>query len=73
MRQKQNVVLYLDKELVEKTHKLGFYLTKTFENHLKQFLTQFSTGPTENNFNSTEKRRERWGCPSPYPIGFKYC
>jgi hypothetical protein len=43
MNNKRNVVLYLDKELIEKTRELGFNLSKTFENHLKQLLTQFST------------------------------
>jgi len=42
MATKGNVVLYLDKELVEKSKGLGFNLSKTFENHLKQFMTQFS-------------------------------
>jgi len=42
LAQKRNVVLYLDKELVEKTRELGFNLSKTFENHLKQLLNQFS-------------------------------
>jgi hypothetical protein len=41
MNNKRNVVLYIDKELVEKTRNLGFNLSKTFENHLKQLLTQF--------------------------------
>jgi hypothetical protein len=35
---KGNVVLYLDKELVEKSKELGFNLSKTFENHLKQLI-----------------------------------
>lgn len=35
MTKKRNVVLYLDKELVEKTKELGFNLSKTFESHLK--------------------------------------
>jgi cell fate regulator YaaT (PSP1 superfamily) len=39
---KGNVVLYLDKELVEKTRELGFNLSKTFENHLKQLINSFS-------------------------------
>jgi len=38
MGQKGNVVLYLDKELVEKTKELGFNLSKMFENHLKQLF-----------------------------------
>ena len=41
MTQKGNVVLYLDKELVGKSKELGFNLSKTFENHLKQIITQF--------------------------------
>jgi post-segregation antitoxin (ccd killing protein) len=49
MTQKRNVVLYLDKELVEKTRELGFNLSKTFENHLKQLITQFSHVNTQNN------------------------
>jgi hypothetical protein len=55
MSNKRNVVLYLDKELVEKTRELGFNLSKTFENHLKQLLTQFPQVLTQNNFNSTDK------------------
>jgi hypothetical protein len=41
MTSKRNVVLYLDKDLVEKTRNLGFNLSKTFENHLKQLITHF--------------------------------
>jgi len=43
-------VLYLNKELVEKSKELGFNLSKTFENHLKQLMTQLSTGNSVNNF-----------------------
>jgi hypothetical protein len=43
MRQNHNLVPYFDKDLVEKSHDLGFNLSKTFENHLKQPITQFST------------------------------
>jgi len=53
MKIKRNVVLYLDKELVEKTRDLGFNLPKTFENHLKQLLTQFSNINTQNNSESS--------------------
>ena len=38
MTNKRNVVLYLDGELVTKTRELGFNLSKTFENHLKQLV-----------------------------------
>ncbi len=50
MTTKGNVVLYLDKELVEKSKELGFNLSKTFENHLKHLMTQFSTINSVNNF-----------------------
>jgi len=49
MNNKRNVVLYLDKELVEKTRNLGFNRSKTVENHLKQLLTQFSNINSVNN------------------------
>ena len=49
MSNKHNLVLYIDKELVEKTRNLGFNLSKTFENYLKQLLTQFSTVNSMNN------------------------
>ena len=42
MGKKKNVVLYLDAEIVEKTRELGFNLSKTFENHLKQLINRFS-------------------------------
>jgi post-segregation antitoxin (ccd killing protein) len=35
MGNKHDLVLYPDKELVEKTRNLGFNLSKTFKNHLK--------------------------------------
>jgi hypothetical protein len=34
--------LYIDQELVEKSRGMGFNLSKTFENYLKQLITQFS-------------------------------
>ena len=52
MSSKRNVVLYLDRELVEKSRELGFNLSKTFENHLKQLTTQFSSVNQANNVNS---------------------
>jgi hypothetical protein len=63
MSHKRNVVLYLDKELVEKTRELGFNLSKTVENHLKQLITQFSTVSPRNNFNSTDKNSVWWAGP----------
>ena len=63
MTQKGNVVLYLDKELVEKSKELGFNLSKTFENHLKHLMTQFSTDNSLININSTIKNDLRWAGP----------
>ena len=63
MNNKRNVVLYLDKELVEKSRNLGFNLSKTFENQLKHLLTQFSTVSSRNNFNSTDKNSNWWAGP----------
>ena len=60
MSNKRNVVLYLDRELVEKTRNLGFNLSKTFENHLKQLLTQFSQVSTQNNLVSAEENSCWW-------------
>ena len=42
MKAKQNVVLYLDKEVVDKSRKLGFNLSRTCETHLKQLILMFS-------------------------------
>ena len=63
MRNKRNVVLYLDKDLFEKSKSLGFNLSKTFENHLKHLITQFSTGNSANNHDSTSKIGEWWAGP----------
>jgi post-segregation antitoxin (ccd killing protein) len=35
-------VLYLDKQLVKKSKKLGLNLSKTFENHLKHLVNGYS-------------------------------
>ena len=40
---KGNLVLYLDKDLIRESKELGFNLSRTFENHLKQLITQFHT------------------------------
>ena len=63
MAQKGNVVLYLDKELVEKSRESGFNLSKTFENHLKDLINRFSTVNSVNNFNSTDKNSSWWAGP----------
>jgi hypothetical protein len=64
---KGNVVLYLDRELVEKSKELGFNLSKTFENHLKHLITQFSTCNSLKNFNSTGNKKGVVGLPVPEP------
>ena len=46
---------------------LGFNLSKTFENHLKYLITQFSTGNSVNNFESTENKLRMVGLPVPIP------
>ena len=63
MRNKHNLVLYIDKELVEKSKELGFNLSKTFENHLKHLITQFSTCNSVNNVNSTRNGINNMGLP----------
>ena len=63
MGNKGNVVLYLDKELVEKSKELGFNLSKTFENHLKHLIKQLSTVNSVNNFESSENKMHMVGLP----------
>ena len=63
MANKGNVVLYLDRELVEKSKELGFNLSKTFENHLKHLITQFSTGNSVNNFELSDNKMNVVGLP----------
>ena len=48
LSKKGNLVLYLDKELIRESKELGLNLSRTFENHLKQLITQFSQLKTEN-------------------------
>jgi hypothetical protein len=59
MSSKRNVVLYLDKDPVQKPKSLGFNLSKTLENHSKHLVTQFSTSIPQNNFYSTSKS-DKW-------------
>ena len=63
MANKGNVVLYLDKELVEKSKELGFNLSKTFENHLKYLMTKFSIDNSLNSCNSAIKNDKWWAGP----------
>jgi hypothetical protein len=63
MTTKGNVVLYLDKELVEKSKELGFNLSKTFENHLKYLVNGYSPVSIQNNVNSSEYKSNLVGLP----------
>ena len=49
MTNKRNVVLYLDAELVVKSKELGFNLSRTFENHLKQLVNHVGYVYKQNN------------------------
>jgi hypothetical protein len=51
MPNKRNLVLYMDDDLVKKSKELGFNLSKTFENHLKHLINNFSTVYTGNTCN----------------------
>jgi len=63
MSNKHNLVLYIDQELIEKSREMGFNLSKTFENHLKHLLTQFSHINSSDNSESNEKIDEWWAGP----------
>ena len=63
MTQKGNVVLYLDKQLVEKSKELGFNLSRTFENHLKQLILQRSNNQSTHKGVSTENKINWWAEP----------
>ena len=63
MTQKGNVVLYLDKELVEKSKEMGFNLSKTFENHLKYLINGYSPLSTPKIGNLTIQNTEKWAEP----------
>ena len=60
MGNKGNVVLYLDKDLVDKSKELGFNLSKTFENHLKQLILQRSNNQSTHKGVSTENKINWW-------------
>jgi integrase len=63
MSNKHNLVLYIDRELVEKSRSLGFNLSKTFENHLKYLLTQFSHVDSSNNTRNNRNVGVWWAEP----------
>ena len=49
----------MDDELVNKSKELGFNLSKTFENHLKQLVTHFNTM----NLEKSSEIQEYFGSP----------
>jgi hypothetical protein len=63
MTQKGNVVLYLDKELVDKSKELSFNLSRTFENHLTQLISQLSNNQSTQNGVPTENKINWWAGP----------
>jgi hypothetical protein len=63
MSNKHNLVLYIDQELVEKSRELGFNLSKTFENHLKQLSAQLSNGNSMNNSENSNIQGCWWAGP----------
>ena len=60
---KSNLVLYLDKEIIRESKELGFNLSKTFENLLKQLITKFTTIKTENIVASKGSIIGKWAEP----------
>jgi integrase len=56
-------VLYLDKELVEKSRELGFNLSKTFENTLKQLVNTYSNVNSLNNNGNNKVQNGWWAGP----------
>ena len=63
MTTKRNVVLYLDEEIVEKSRALGFNLSRTFENHLKQLINHLSNQQCTQNHFPSENRTMMVGLP----------
>jgi hypothetical protein len=61
--QTENVVPFLHKELVEKSHELGFNVSKTFGNHSKHLITSCSTVNLVKSSNSTIKNFLWWAEP----------
>jgi hypothetical protein len=71
MSNKHNLVLYVDKDLVEKTRNLGFNLSKTFENTLKQLINTYSNVNSLNNNGNSDIQNAWWAGPDSYPNGVK--
>ena len=71
MGEKHNLVLYIDRELVEKTRNPGVNLSKTFENHLKHFLNCFSSVNQVDNCESPCNKSSWWAGPDSLPNEFE--
>ena len=71
MSNKRNVVLYLDKELVEKTRELGFNLSKTFENTTKHLINTYSNVNSLKNNRNSDIQNAWWAGPDSTPNGVK--
>ncbi len=69
MANRGNVVLYLDKDLVEQSKGLGFNLSRTFENHLKQLIAQLSNNQVLQKGQHLENRSSWWAGPDLPPTG----
>ena len=63
MSNKHNLVLYVDSDLVQKTRKLGFNLSKTFENHLEHLINTYSNVNPLNNVEKNENSGDWWAGP----------
>ena len=63
MSKKHNLFSYIDKELVEKSGELGFNLSRTFENHLKQLNSQLTNNQTTQNSVSSQNKSLVVGLP----------
>jgi post-segregation antitoxin (ccd killing protein) len=70
MSNKHNLVLYLDKELIDKSKALGFNLSRTFENHLKHLITQLTTTQNTQNHHPSISNVEVVGRTGFEPVTF---
>jgi post-segregation antitoxin (ccd killing protein) len=63
MTQKRNVVLYLDRDLVEKSRDFGFNLSRTFEKALKQLINTYLSVNFLNNNGNNKVQNGWWAGP----------
>ena len=55
--------MYIDDELVEKSRALGFNLSRTFDNHLKQLISQLSNNQSSHNSLPSKNEALWWAGP----------